>query len=124
MRKKALGSRCEGLVFEVFLEISLRSVIEVLQFLQISVFRERTSIFRRNCHEELMVFFLSMDKGKVVNQLFSIHRNHLPPTIYYFTTAVVGGQQKMTAEELAAICEALGVPYDFFYQKAAEQTSA
>ena len=40
------------------------------------------------------------------------------------TSVIIRGQQKMTAEELAAICEALGVPYDFFYRKAADQTSA
>ncbi len=34
------------------------------------------------------------------------------------TSVIVRGQQKMAAEELAAICEALGVPYDFFYKMA------
>ena len=32
------------------------------------------------------------------------------------TSMIVRGQQKMAAEELAAICEALNVPYDFFYK--------
>ena len=34
------------------------------------------------------------------------------------TSVIVRGQQKMAAEDLAAICEALGVPYDFFYKVA------
>ena len=34
------------------------------------------------------------------------------------TSVIVRGQQKMAAEELAAICEALGVSYDFFYKMA------
>ncbi len=28
---------------------------------------------------------------------------------------LVCGKKKMTADELAAICEAVGVPYDYFY---------
>ena len=32
--------------------------------------------------------------------------------------------QKMTAEEMAAICEALGVPYDYFYRRAGNQPGA
>ena len=32
------------------------------------------------------------------------------------TSAIIRGKKKMTAEELANICDALGVPYDYFYQ--------
>lgn len=39
------------------------------------------------------------------------------------TSVIIRGQQKMTAEDLAAICDALGVPYDYFYRMAS-QTSA
>lgn len=31
------------------------------------------------------------------------------------TSAIVRGEKRMAADELAAICEALGVPYDFFF---------
>ena len=37
------------------------------------------------------------------------------------TRMIVRGQQKMAAEELAAICEALDVPYDFFYKMADDE---
>ncbi len=37
------------------------------------------------------------------------------------TSVMIRGQQKMAAEDLAAICDALGVPYDYFYKLAAEQ---
>lgn len=37
------------------------------------------------------------------------------------TSAMIRGQQKMAAEDMAAICEALEVPYDFFYNLASEQ---
>ncbi len=37
------------------------------------------------------------------------------------TSAIIRGQQKMTAEEMAAVCEALGVPYDYFYRRADNQ---
>lgn len=40
------------------------------------------------------------------------------------TSVIVRGQQKMTAEEMAAICEALGVPYDYFYRRADNQPGA
>lgn len=29
--------------------------------------------------------------------------------------AIVCGKKKMTADEMAIICNAIGVPYDFFY---------
>ena len=30
--------------------------------------------------------------------------------------AIVRGKKKMTADEMAAICNAIDVPYDFFYK--------
>lgn len=39
------------------------------------------------------------------------------------TNAIVTGKKKITAEECGAVCEAVGVPYDYFYNAAA-QTSA
>ena len=39
------------------------------------------------------------------------------------TSAIIRGQQKMTAEEMAAICEALEVPYDYFYRLADDQSA-
>lgn len=32
------------------------------------------------------------------------------------TSTIIRGKKKMTAEELANICEAIGVTYDFFYK--------
>lgn len=40
------------------------------------------------------------------------------------TSLIVRGRRKITADELAAICDTLGVPYDFFYQAATLQDSA
>ena len=40
------------------------------------------------------------------------------------TSVIIRGQQKMTAEEMAAICEALGVPYDYFYNRADDQPAS
>lgn len=37
------------------------------------------------------------------------------------TSVMLRGQQKMAAEDLAAICDALGLPYDYFYNLAAER---
>lgn len=34
------------------------------------------------------------------------------------TSAIIRGERRMIAEEMANICEAVGVPYDFFYQEA------
>lgn len=31
------------------------------------------------------------------------------------TNCIVNGKQKMTAEDLRIICEAIGVPYDYFF---------
>ena len=38
------------------------------------------------------------------------------------TNTIVRGKKKITAEELAAICEAIEVPYDYFYQVVAKNT--
>lgn len=41
------------------------------------------------------------------------------------TNAIVTGKQKISADEYGAICEAVGVPYDYFYNAAkAVQDSA
>lgn len=37
------------------------------------------------------------------------------------TSVIIRGQQKMAAEDMAAICEALEVPYDYFYNLASDQ---
>jgi len=38
---------------------------------------------------------------------------------------IVNGKQRMTAEDMCAICEAVEVPYDYFYNAAAaEQETA
>lgn len=34
------------------------------------------------------------------------------------TNAIVTGKRKISAEEYGAICEAVGVPYDYFYNAA------
>jgi len=31
------------------------------------------------------------------------------------TNCIINGRQKMTAEDMRSICEAIGVPYDYFY---------
>lgn len=36
------------------------------------------------------------------------------------TSSIIRGEKKMAADELAAICEALEVPYEFFYECASE----
>lgn len=40
------------------------------------------------------------------------------------TSVIIRGKQRMTAEDLAAICDALGVPYDYFYRKKAKPRNA
>lgn len=37
------------------------------------------------------------------------------------TSAMISGRRKMSADELASICDVIGVPYDFFYQMAASK---
>ena len=37
------------------------------------------------------------------------------------TSVIIRGQQKMAAEDMAAICDALEVPYDYFYNLASDQ---
>lgn len=37
------------------------------------------------------------------------------------TSSIVRGKKKMTAEELANICDAVGVPYDYFYGEQTEK---
>jgi len=41
------------------------------------------------------------------------------------TSCIVGGKQKMTVNEMGDICEALNLPYDYFYNaaKAAQDTA-
>lgn len=39
------------------------------------------------------------------------------------TSNLVCGKKKMTADELAAICEAVEVPYDYFYHVQSDQQS-
>lgn len=36
------------------------------------------------------------------------------------TSAIINGKKKLAADELAAICEALNVPYDYFYRGTVE----
>jgi len=40
------------------------------------------------------------------------------------TNAIVTGRKKITAEECGAVCDAVGVPYDYFFNAAADQDSA
>lgn len=34
------------------------------------------------------------------------------------TNRIINGKQKMTVEDMSAVCEALGLPYDYFYNAA------
>ncbi len=40
------------------------------------------------------------------------------------TSAIVTGKKKITADEYGSICDAIGVPYDYFYNVIARQSSA
>lgn len=37
------------------------------------------------------------------------------------TSTIVCGRRKITADELASICDALSLPYDYFYNRRATQ---
>ena len=39
------------------------------------------------------------------------------------TSNIIRGEKKMDAEEMAAICDAVGVPYDFFYNNASKDSA-
>lgn len=38
--------------------------------------------------------------------------------------SIVTGKRKVTAEDCGAICDAVGVPYDYFYNAVSNQNSA
>ncbi len=39
-------------------------------------------------------------------------------------SSIVNGKKKLAADELAAICEAINVPYDYFYRENIEKHGA
>lgn len=40
------------------------------------------------------------------------------------TNAILTGKQKIRGEEVKAVCDAIGVPYDYFFKTAVAQDSA
>ena len=38
------------------------------------------------------------------------------------TNCIVNGKQKITADEMRTVCDAVGVPYDYFFTAAAQDS--
>ena len=38
------------------------------------------------------------------------------------TSSIINGKKKLAADELASICEAINVPYDYFYREESDDT--